>query len=91
MVRAGYIAERKSIDGGQCEICHDSSGEIVHHVIWLTPSNIDDPDIALSYSNLKYVCHHCHDLIHVYVSDDARPRVVFDSNGNPSETPPINL
>ena len=35
-------------------------GEIVHHKIELTPENINDPDIALSFGNLKLVCRECH-------------------------------
>ena len=58
--RAAYIAHRVLIDGGMCESCHDEPGYIVHHKTELTPDNINDPDITLSFRNLKYDCHVCH-------------------------------
>ena len=58
--RSAYIAYRQSIDGGLCESCHEVPGYIVHHKIELTPDNINDPDIALGFNNLKYDCHVCH-------------------------------
>lgn len=58
--RAAYIAGRKAIDGGMCEGCHERPGYIVHHKVELTPSNINDPDVALNHANLKYDCHICH-------------------------------
>lgn len=39
-------------------------GEIVHHVIELTPENINDENITLNYSNLELVCRNCHKEIH---------------------------
>lgn len=58
--RVVYIKHRKSVDGGMCETCHDRPGYIVHHKIELNSDNINDPDIALGFSNLKYDCHVCH-------------------------------
>ena len=58
--RAAYIAGRKAIDGGMCESCHARPGYIVHHNVELSPSNINDPDIALGHGNLKFDCHACH-------------------------------
>lgn len=58
--RAAYIAGRKAIDGGMCESCHARPGYIVHHKVELSPSNINDPDIALGHGNLKFDCHACH-------------------------------
>ena len=58
--RAAYIAYRQQVDGGICESCHEVPGYIVHHKIELTPENINDPDISLSFNNLKYDCHICH-------------------------------
>ena len=58
--RAAYISHRKAIDGGMCESCHEKPGYIVHHKIELTPENINDPDISLAFSNLKYDCQECH-------------------------------
>ena len=44
--RAGYIAYRRGVDGGLCEICGDQPGYIVHHKTHLTPQNINDANIT---------------------------------------------
>ena len=50
--------------GGLCEDCLDKGlyrpGEIVHHMVELTPENINDPAVALSWSNLRLLCLDCH-------------------------------
>lgn len=61
-----------------CEIC-GKPGYIVHHIIHLTPQNINDPNITLSWHNLKYVCITCHNKIHS--KQDTRI-VQFDADGN---------
>ena len=81
--RASYKALRKGIDGGMCEICGCEIGTHVHHKIPLTQWNKDDPDIALNFSNLQLVCHHCHDVIHGYASNQKNEsRIFFDEMGN---------
>ena len=40
------------------------TGEIVHHKTHLTPENITDPAIALSWDNLELLCRDCHALVH---------------------------
>lgn len=62
--RDGYIAERVKIDGGMCELCHRVPGEEVHHVKMLTPGNISDPEVSLSWKNLKFLCRDCHFKVH---------------------------
>ena len=59
--RAAYIAYRQGIDGGLCEVCGEEVGYIVHHIEPLTPENINNPDISLSFDNLRYDCKKCHD------------------------------
>lgn len=58
--RAAYI----SSVFGLCEDCLRKGiykpGEIVHHIIPLTPDNISDASIALSWDNLRLVCRDCH-------------------------------
>lgn len=58
--RNGYAAYR----GHLCENCLRKGiykpGEIVHHKIELDPINIEKPEIALSWDNLKLVCRECH-------------------------------
>ena len=45
-----------------CEKCGEI-GEEVHHIIPLTPSNINNPEISLSWDNLMLLCRSCHELI----------------------------
>ena len=64
---AARSAYRKQA-GGLCEVCAAKGlivpGEIVHHKIHLTPGNITNPDITLSFENLQLVCRDCHAEIH---------------------------
>ena len=79
--RAAYLGYRKAIDGGLCEICGNELGDTVHHKVWLTDSNLDDPDIALSYNNFQLVCRDCH----AKEKDPAKKgkaRYRFDGSGN---------
>lgn len=62
--RDAFIAYRRTVDGGVCQRCHDMPGYIVHHKIYLTPANLRDPQISLSFDNLEYVCLDCHNLEH---------------------------
>lgn len=79
--RAAYIAYRKAIDGGLCEVCHEQLGDTVHHKVWLTDANVDDPDIALSFGNYCLICRDCH-------AKEKDPnwtpirRYTFDDDGN---------
>lgn len=59
--RQSYIQNRRSIDGGLCEVCKDNIGYIVHHMILLTDKNINDPNITLNHEFLSYQCKKCHD------------------------------
>lgn len=53
---------------GLCEICLSKGlivpAEIVHHKIWLTPENINNPNVSLNWDNLQCVCRECHSKIH---------------------------
>lgn len=80
--RDGFISMRVSVDGGLCQECSNNVGLIVHHVIELTPENISNPDIALSYGNLRYVCHECHNKIHNVFQQPSGRKVLFDANGD---------
>lgn len=80
--RKAYIAYRISIDGGMCEDCHTELGYIVHHKIELTPENINDPDIALSFDNYEYVCKACHDRKDNHFIKPVKKRYKFDKYGN---------
>ena len=72
-----YIFKR---DMGLCVRC-GKPGEIVHHKIYLTPQNINDPAISLSEDNLETLCRECHALEHEGQSPTA-PGLMFDEAGN---------
>lgn len=65
---------------GLCERC-SGPGKIVHHKIWLTPDNINDPDISLDWNNLELLCQTCHNREHHSVSPVAEG-LRFDEQGN---------
>ena len=58
--RESYIKMR----GGLCEDCLAKGlivpGRVVHHIRPLTPENITDPSVTLSFDNLRLVCQNCH-------------------------------
>lgn len=60
-------AYKKSV-GGLCEVCLKQGiitpAEIVHHKIELTPDNINDPSVSLSFENLQAVCREHHAELH---------------------------
>lgn len=58
--RKAFISHRISIDGGICQVCKDRPGKIVHHKEWLDDVKCNIPEIALSFSNLRYECQDCH-------------------------------
>lgn len=39
-------------------------GEIVHHIIEITPLNIDNPEVTLNFANLEMLCRDCHSKVH---------------------------
>ena len=61
-----------------CEKC-GKPGNIVHHKIRLTPENITDPKVTLSWSNLMYLCTECHNVNH---GRQPERRPLFDEEGN---------
>ena len=54
--------------GGLCEVCLLNGvyepAVIIHHKVFLTPQNVQDPNISLNWSNLQAVCRKCHGEIH---------------------------
>lgn len=46
-----------------CNRCGDY-GDRVHHKIYLTPSDICNPDITLAWANLECLCQDCHNKEH---------------------------
>ena len=49
---------------GLCERCRRKGlivpGDEVHHKIRITPDNLNDPSITLSFDNLELLCTQCH-------------------------------
>lgn len=89
--RNAYIAKRIAVDGGMCEHCHKRNGYIVHHVIELTPDNINDPNVTLNENNFQYWCKPCHDNEHLPSHENGVMYCEFDADGNPIrrvESPP---
>lgn len=54
--------------GGLCERCLKKGlyhpAVIVHHKVYITPDNINDPNVTLNWNNLEAVCRECHELEH---------------------------
>ena len=86
--RASYIL---SVNG-LCERCLANGkyvpGDEVHHKIYLTPENINNPEIALSFSNLELLCATCHSKEHNEKYSQLREGFGFDENGDLVYTPP---
>lgn len=80
--RLSYI----SSVNGLCERCLErgryTPGYIVHHVIYITPDNINDPEVTLNHSNLEYLCLPCHNREHFGGEYAIRDDVMFDEEGN---------
>ena len=62
--------------GWLCEDCLARGiyrpGQIVHHMIELDPTNITNPEILLSFDNLRLVCRDCHAERHKKVNKGRR-------------------
>jgi 5-methylcytosine-specific restriction enzyme A len=80
--RQGYI---QSIYG-LCERCTDNgkekAGDILHHITYLTPDNIHDPDITLNWDNLEYLCQTCHNQEHHERYGVTRVGIKFNEYGD---------
>lgn len=54
--------------GGLCEDCYKQGritpAEEVHHIKWITPQNINDPNVTLNWKNLVALCRECHKARH---------------------------
>ena len=55
-------------DKGLCQRCLKDgiikAGDTVHHIVEITPDNINDESISLNPENLMTVCRDCHAAIH---------------------------
>lgn len=74
--RIGYMLSKNYI----CEMC-GGTAKICHHIEYITPGNIDDPNITLNWNNLMSVCQDCHNNIH-HKSKGIASGLMFDEKGN---------
>lgn len=65
--------------GGRCEKC-GAIGTEVHHIIHLTPENINDPSITVNQENLMLLCNECHNKEHGRFG--GAKECEFDADGN---------
>ena len=68
-LRSYIIQERIARDGALiCDYCHRQIvapyDAICHHVIPLTESNVNDPEISLNPENIQVLHMRCHNLVH---------------------------
>jgi 5-methylcytosine-specific restriction endonuclease McrA len=63
--------------------CHDcgSRANEVHHIVELTPDNINDPNVTLNPSNLMSLCGDCHKK-RTKGRADVEDGYCFDEQGN---------
>ena len=84
--RAWKLTRRnyKQSVGGLCERCmargQVSPAEIIHHKIPLTPKNMTDLNISLSWNNLQALCRKCHAEVHeeIYMKKTGRRYKIGD-------------
>lgn len=62
-----------------CQRC-GRPAKIVHHRVWLTPDNINDPDVTLNWDNLVPLCQDCHNREHIG-GRETRRGLAFDATG----------
>ena len=74
--------------GWLCEDCLARGlivpGKVIHHITPLTPQNIDDPRVTLSWDNLRLVCQDCHAAEH---RKNEGKRWTVDSGGTVAPLP----
>ena len=82
--------------GNLCERCLAKGiitpAVIVHHKVYLTPDNIDNPNITLDWSNLECVCRACHEEEHDnkrFITRKRKRRYTVDEFGRVTTSPPI--
>jgi 5-methylcytosine-specific restriction endonuclease McrA len=88
--RAAFLMSK----GGMCERCAAADkvevATIAHHIVYLTPQNINDPWVSLSFDNLEALCQSCHNEEHH--GKPKENKYFFDEDGNilpTNSTPPI--
>lgn len=74
--RAAYLESQNHV----CERC-GGPATIVHHKRYITPENVNDPSVTLSFDNLEAVCQDCHNTEHHNQGVTANG-LRFDEHGN---------
>ena len=69
-----------------CERCGHLA-TIAHHKQYITPANINDPNVTLNWDNMEALCEVCHNREH-FGSGACADGLKFDANGNLVKTPP---
>lgn len=64
-----------------CERC-GKPAVIVHHKTYITPSNINNPNITLNWDNLEALCATCHQHEHFQDRNVTADGLTFDDKGN---------
>lgn len=76
-VRSAYVLSKF----GLCERCGKPNSKQVHHKIYLTSENIDNPDISLNFDNLELLCDVCHQKEHFEKYSPILYGLKFDKDG----------
>lgn len=79
--RAAFMSSKFYI----CERC-GGVATVAHHKTPITPKNISDSNVILSWDNLESVCADCHNRIHAKDGATA-DGISFDADGNVVYTP----
>ena len=79
----GYCERcRKEVEAGTRSLQDMKPIAIVHHKKYLSPENINDPRVSLSFDNLEGLCEDHHNKEH----KEKNKRYRFDANGQPIPT-----
>ena len=74
--RDNYLCQN-TINGVKCE----KPASEVHHIVYITPSNVNDPNITYNMDNLISLCWECHNNEH-HKSETLSSGYMFDDNGD---------
>nr|DAF63864.1 MAG TPA: HNH endonuclease [Siphoviridae sp. ctgn638] len=75
--RKSYILSKFGI----CERCGKPNSKQVHHKVYLTPENINNPNVSLNFDNLELLCDVCHQKEHFEKYSPTLYGLKFDENG----------
>lgn len=77
------VSPDRIVPPGMCERCFArgeyTPAKVVHHITHVSPENVNDPHITLSFDNFQRLCQDCHAAVH---SSQPESRVTFDASGN---------